>query len=258
MFTNIKMIDYKRPLAARAKARKVCGPYEWSPSQPGKGRGFYQASDALACDPRGSTFRLRLFSPDSFAECPARLDGVYYMADDCGTDFRPILAKLPRSRGWLAGWTMGNGMIASLGATIYSDAREAILAAHGDAEQAASEEREYREEEERKEREEEEREEAEERRRNDPNVTEATAPAAWASALINGDYSGLTTEEALAASAWLAEHAGWSVVGTVPDDAEGYFSRHFDLHAGKRYRELFPGITGGTVIDYQLLRNKLV
>lgn len=88
MFSEITMIDYARPLKARAEARKTCGPYRWKPATPGKGRGF------------------------------------------------------------LAGWTMGPGMCASLDAYIYKAPEDAAHAAHSMAESDAEKNREADEEQE--------------------------------------------------------------------------------------------------------------
>ena len=60
MFSEIVMIDYARPLATRAKARKFTGPYRWRPAQPGGGRGFYQSSRGLEMDRAGPILALRL------------------------------------------------------------------------------------------------------------------------------------------------------------------------------------------------------
>lgn len=59
---------------------------------------------------------------------------------------------------------------------------------------------------------------------NGPEVDTVTAPAAWVSALVNGDPSGLNDhpEDAAACRSRTAEGAaeGWHVVG-VAHDAEG-------------------------------------
>lgn len=145
MFNDIVMINYSRPLAERAKSRKSVGPYRWRPTAaPSKGRGFYQASNSLAMDSRGSTFALRLISANDGLPSYSRLAQIngYYFNDD-GETIEPIIARLPKGRGFLVGWTMGRGMCASLEATIYDDIGDAALAAHSDAEYAAEQQREY-------------------------------------------------------------------------------------------------------------------
>lgn len=116
-------------LKERAEMRKVCGPYQWTPSEPGKGRGFYQSSKGLRMG--DSTFKLRLESAnDSLSGRLSMIDG-YFTDEDCSSDtLKPIIARLNHNRGFLAGWTMGKGMCASLDADVYETAEEAAMAAH--------------------------------------------------------------------------------------------------------------------------------
>ena len=69
-----------------------------------------------------------------------------------------------------------------------------------------------------------------------------TAPAAWAPALVGGDYRGLDAAETAACQAWLAGIAPARVVGT---DGEPRFTWHFRLYGGTA--------DGGDVLDYQTL-----
>lgn len=145
MFTDIVMIDYRRPISERAKSRKVCGPYHWSPRDASKssGFGFYQSSNKLAMDRHGSIADLRLEPANDHLDRYSRLwsiDGYYCDADCMGETLQPIVARLAHGRGFLAGWTMGKGMCASLMTAIYDDARDAAMAAHDDAEQCAERE----------------------------------------------------------------------------------------------------------------------
>lgn len=135
MFDRITMLDYQRPLSARAKARKSCGPYTWTPTAPGQGRGFYGAgSDSdLRCDPRGSTFQLRL----------EVVNGATRRVWASDTDFIPVIARLPRGRGFLAGWSMGAGMCGSLEPDVHETERDAQRAARVLACEAADREAEY-------------------------------------------------------------------------------------------------------------------
>lgn len=148
LFNKITMLDYSRPIRARLEARKSCGPYTWQPTEPGKGRGFYCASGrkhSVACDPRGSTFDLRLMFANDTADISSRLKNTtgYYCDDFQDQTMQPIIALLPHKRGYLAGWTMGAGMCASLDGTIWPNTREAALAAHDLAEHDAEKERDY-------------------------------------------------------------------------------------------------------------------
>jgi hypothetical protein len=135
MFHEITMLNYSRSLKERREARKTCGPYRWTPTEPGKGRSFYQASKSLTCDPHGSSFDLRLeLANDHLKDSRlSRLNG-YYTDQFYDTTLTPIIARLPHSRGFLAGWTMGNGMCAALATEVFATAEEAAHAAHGEAE----------------------------------------------------------------------------------------------------------------------------
>lgn len=146
MFREIVMIDYGRPLAARLASRKYCGPYRWTPAAPGKGRGFYSGTSALDMDARGSGFRLRIEDANDHTRDRRNQVRGYYCDPDCIDTLQPIIARLPRGRGFLAGWTMGAGMCASIEGYVYPDAESAASAAHDVAEYAAEREREYQEE----------------------------------------------------------------------------------------------------------------
>ena len=69
-----------------------------------------------------------------------------------------------------------------------------------------------------------------------------TAPAAWASALVNGDYSGLDDADTLACRAWQESILPARVVSC---DGEPRFTWSYRLYGG-----LYDG---GDVLDYQTL-----
>lgn len=140
MFTEIVLINYRRPLSERAKARKTVGPYRWRPSTPGTGRGFYQSGRSLECG--DSTFSLRLgWANDHLGgRWPS---GYYCDSEGEGDTLQPIIARLPHGRGFLAGWTMGESMAACVAGDIYPDPEDAARAAHDMAEQDAEANREY-------------------------------------------------------------------------------------------------------------------
>lgn len=146
MFKEIIMLDFRVPLAKRK--RTFTGPYRWQPTEPGKGRGFYQSSNGLYVDPHGSTFDLRLECANDHLAHYSRLSQIngYYIDEFCEDTAKPIIARLPKGRGFLAGYTLGEGMCAALDSVIYSDEESAAFAAHSDAESMAENEREYREE----------------------------------------------------------------------------------------------------------------
>jgi len=149
MFSDIVLIDYAKPLKARLESRKYCGPYHWKPTEAGKGRGFYQASSGLRVDAHGSSFDLRLELANDHIRRSARFRYVegYYCDEFQDCTMVPVIARLPHSRGFLAGWTMGNGMCGSLGGTVYTTAEDAAIAAHSDAEYDAQRQREFEEQE---------------------------------------------------------------------------------------------------------------
>ena len=53
--------------------------------------------------------------------------------------------RLPNNRGFLAGWSMGEGMISEIEYVIYDNEREAAWAADSLAEKTAEKEREFQE-----------------------------------------------------------------------------------------------------------------
>lgn len=99
--------------------------------------GFY-----LGCNSGGTPFRLRYKFADEIVNL--RHNGWY--CDIYGNQtIRGIVFTLPNRRGFVAGWTMGEGMCASLDFDIYQTEEEAAYAADSIAERAAESEREYQE-----------------------------------------------------------------------------------------------------------------
>lgn len=144
----IIMTDYTRSLAERAKARKSCGPYQWTPSNRAlpngrnaklEGRGFYQSSKGMRMDERGSTFDLRLDYANTYHPINWKRSGTFHVSTT-DQDFVAIIARLPHGRGYLAGFTMGEGMAASLDGHIWADIEDAARAAYDEAESAAERE----------------------------------------------------------------------------------------------------------------------
>jgi hypothetical protein len=76
--------------------------------------------------------------------------------------------------------------------------------------------------------------------------TTITLPAFWASALVNGDTSGMNYEDLANMEAWLdkALAGGWYVVSDVEDSER--FTWHYQLYGGTA--------KGGTVLDYIIHR----
>ena len=76
--------------------------------------------------------------------------------------------------------------------------------------------------------------------------TTITLPSYWASALINGDTSGMTPDEIDQMNRTLALHDGWTVVGDVEDSER--FTWSYRLYAP------FADCEGGNVMDYVALK----
>ena len=121
----------------------VCGPYFHSPKPGGgKGCGFYLESDG--------GIALRWTWADKVSGAGIEHTGWYSDEHGDSEKIRGLVLRLPRSRGFLAGWSMGEGMASALECDIYETEREAALAADSLAENVAEREREHQEEEEAK------------------------------------------------------------------------------------------------------------
>lgn len=79
-------------------------------------------------------------------------------------------------------------------------------------------------------------------------VTEVTAPAYWASYLVNGDSSGIDENEKALCDAWKAQQKPWYVVDIARDEdgeaQESRFTWSYALYGGD--------CSGGDVVDYVL------
>jgi len=129
-----RLTDAKKP---------VCGPYYHAP-KPGGGKGasFYLESDG--------GIALRWEWADKVSGAHIGHTGWYSDEHGDSETIRGLVFRLPKSRGFLAGWSMGEGMASALECDIYETEREAALAADSLAENVAEREREYQEEEEAK------------------------------------------------------------------------------------------------------------
>lgn len=85
-----------------------------------------------------------------------------------------------------------------------------------------------------------------------PFMSPVAAPAHWASALINGDRSSLSREEALALSTWLDEQ-GLIDADFVGTTGEKHFTWNFARY-GIRSEVGFGLVEGGEVMLFQMLR----
>lgn len=138
--------NFSRSLRKRFKSRQVCGPYNCTRGNASdtSGIGFYmESANYLAMG--DSPIALRVTWCDEI-ETYTRINhtGCYSDDDGMGDTIRGIVARLPRSRGFLIGWSMGPGMCSTLDTdTIYTCERDAAHAANDCAERAAERERAY-------------------------------------------------------------------------------------------------------------------
>jgi hypothetical protein len=137
--------NFSCPLRKRLESREYVGPYYFEPAKPGTGRGFYQASRGLACGDGTFSLRLEWANDHLSGSRLSNIDGYFCDPDGDGDTLKPIVARLPHGRGFLAGWTMGNGMAASMDATIWETIEDAARAAHDLADHDAENERDYQE-----------------------------------------------------------------------------------------------------------------
>lgn len=126
----------KGALAARVIARRnrLTGPYTAAPSPNAKGAFFYLDSDFMP--------GLRWAWAD---ETDARIEHRGWFSDTHGDGdtIRGIVFRLPKDRGFLAGWSMGESMASELETSrVYDDERSAAYAADSMAEGVAEKERE--------------------------------------------------------------------------------------------------------------------
>ncbi len=87
-------------------------------------------------------------------------------------------------------------------------------------------------------------------------VDEITLPAYYATAFINGDFSGIEDDAECEHVQKIVDDLaakGWSIVSTK-DDSEPRFTNCFHLHHGYQPEGHPCLVTGGDVLDYVILR----
>ena len=111
----------------------VTGSYYHAPKPGSTGQGFYLDSDGMP--------DLRWQWADDVA---SHIRHTGWFADEYGDGdkIRGIVFRLPNNRGFLAGWSMGEGMASTLEYYIYDDATDAAFAADTMAQNAAENARE--------------------------------------------------------------------------------------------------------------------
>lgn len=135
---EIILRDFSRPI--RERNNGLTGPYYFRPGAlitdahtVPEGFSGYLSKDESAID-EGAHVRLRVVAAGNLVNL--KHDG-WYTDDDCSETMYGVVARLPRSRGFLAGWTMGAQMATSFTRTIYQSEKEAARAADREAEYAA-------------------------------------------------------------------------------------------------------------------------
>ncbi len=130
--------------ADRLKRRSPvqCGDYyhaptpKTGPSREGHGQGFYLASDGAP------GLRWQWCDEVSGQLTPIRHTG-WFCNDDCsGEKIRGVVFRLPHGRGFLAGWSMGEGMASAVECEVWADEVDCARAADRLAESVAEAERE--------------------------------------------------------------------------------------------------------------------
>lgn len=142
MYKNpIILRDFARPI--RERHSKHVGPYYFGPLQspPKRSEGWASYEKFCKCEKSGetnTTFRLRIKYADIYLR-DHRLGSIqgYWVTDDCDESIVPVVLLLPKGRGYLSGWSMGDGMCCGVEPELYSDPQEAAIMAHQEAERVA-------------------------------------------------------------------------------------------------------------------------
>lgn len=124
--TATRLARYKNP---------VTGPYYHAPKPGADGTGFYLESDGMPS--------MRWQWCDAIARSIEHSGWFTSDHQICGETIRGLVFRLPGGRGFLAGWSMGEGMASGLEYEIYTDEIDAAYAADSLAENIAEKEREY-------------------------------------------------------------------------------------------------------------------
>lgn len=127
---NVRRLANGREVRARMR---FC--YRTAPQPRATGCGFYLESDFMP--------RLRWQWADEVDG--VRINHRGWFCDPCGDSsggtVRGVVFRLPRSRGFLAGWAMGENMAGGLSYHVHADEADAARAADAEAERIAEAER---------------------------------------------------------------------------------------------------------------------
>lgn len=144
-FAGISFPKWLWSLPRGSKAKRLeqaknpmCGPYYHAPKPGAKGIGFYLGNGCFVGD---GPFNLRTKWCDEVEGCRINHTG-WFCDEHGGGKIRGLVFRLPRGRGFLAGWAMGHSMCGSVDYDIFDDETSAARAADSMAEQAAEANRE--------------------------------------------------------------------------------------------------------------------
>lgn len=156
MNEQILLRDLSVPLKQRRQRYKDTGPYYFTPgplitraADVPQTTGGYLNQDGTVID-EGSFVRLRVQAAHDVEDANIRHSGWFTDDDGSGETMYGIVARLPKGRGFLRGYTMGPQMISGLDRSyIYGpeELRDAAHAADHMAKRAAEDERDYQNEE---------------------------------------------------------------------------------------------------------------
>jgi hypothetical protein len=119
----------KPAMKKKREQRKYTGGYYHAPKPTGSGGwGFYDGPDGS-----GRSFEMRI----------ERTGDSYYCDLDGHQEMHAIIARLNHGRGFLVGWSMGDGMCASLDDDIHTEEDDARRVANTRTRDAADREAEY-------------------------------------------------------------------------------------------------------------------
>jgi len=139
IFKRIQLIDLSVPVRQRHSPSTGMG-HTIKPQTCQRGESWMTYASADRLDSVG--FDLRYCHANEVLTGSNLSSITSYACDEFDDQYiEPIVVRLPSSRGFLAGWSMGAGMLASVDHDLYEDAGLAAYAAHSAAEYAA--EREY-------------------------------------------------------------------------------------------------------------------
>jgi hypothetical protein len=117
-----RLASYKNLKSMGYKDGRCTGPYQIDFNASDELRSFYLGSDFQPSN--------RWWFTDESPESPGHSKNIGNVCDAYSTQFlRGIIVKLPKHRGYLAGWSMGEGMISAVQKKVLATVTDAIRVA---------------------------------------------------------------------------------------------------------------------------------